>query len=122
MALKSGEMSGLNVPPSVYAGVSKWLDSVESKSSPGQFTYHPTRPASPAMTAEGLLMRQYLGAKRGDARLISGADFLKSRLPDLNERDTYFWYYGTQVMFHMQGEYWDEWNARLRDSIISGET
>lgn len=119
MALKSGEMSGLAVSPTAYDGIAKWLDSVESKTSPGQFTYHPSRPVSPPMTAEGLLMRQYLGAKRDDARLVAGADFLRRRLPDLAERDAYFWYYGTQVMFHMQGGYWDDWNAKLRDTLVS---
>jgi hypothetical protein len=73
MALKSGEMAGLNVSKTSYSQVGKWLDSVASKTSPGQFSYHPTRKASPAMTAEGLLMRQYLGAKRNDPQLIAGA-------------------------------------------------
>ncbi len=119
MALKSGEMSGLSVSPNAYQGIGKWLDSVESKTLPGQYTYHPSRPVSVAMTAEGLLMRQYLGAKRNDERLIAGADFLRRRLPDLAERDAYFWYYGTQVMFHMQGQHWEEWNARLRDILVT---
>lgn len=121
MALKSGEMSGLNIPKEAYAGVTKWLDSVESQSAPGQFTYHPSRPASPAMTAEGLLMRQYLGSKRNDSRLIAGAESLRQHLPDLNQRDAYYWYYGTQVMFHMQGEYWDEWNSHLRDTLVNSQ-
>ena len=119
MALKSGEMSGLSVPKDAYVGVAKWLDAVESKSTPGQFSYHPSRPVSSAMTAEGLLMRQYLGAKRDDPQLIAGANHLRQRLPDLAERDSYFWYYGTQVMFHMQGEYWSDWNARLRDTLVT---
>jgi hypothetical protein len=119
MALKSGEMSGLTVPKTAYAGVTRWLDSVESKSAPGQFAYHPSKPASLAMTAEGLLMRQYMGAKRDDPRLIAGAEHLRRHAPDLNERDAYYWYYGTQVMFHMQGAYWDEWNSRLRDTLVS---
>ncbi len=121
MALKSGEMAGLKVPKTAYAGVAKWLDTVESKSAAGQFAYHPSKPASLAMSAEGLLMRQYLGAKRNDARLIAGAEYLRKHLPDLNDRDAYFWYYGTQVMFHMQGEYWDEWNAGLRDMLVNGQ-
>lgn len=119
MALKSGEMAGLSVPKDVYSGVGKWLDSVESKTAKGQFTYHPSRPASLAMTAEGLLMRQYLGAVRTDARLVAGADYLRQHLPDLADRDAYYWYYATQVMFHMQGAHWDEWNTRLRDTLIS---
>lgn len=119
MALKSGEMAGLTVSKDVYSGVAKWLDSVESKTAKGQFTYHPSRPVSLAMTAEGLLMRQYLGAVRTDARLQSGADFLRQHLPDLADRDAYYWYYATQVMFHMQGAHWDEWNTRLRDTLVS---
>ncbi len=119
MALKSGEMAGLSVPKDVYSGVAKWLDSVESKTAKGQFAYHPSRPASLAMTAEGLLMRQYLGTGRTDARLVAGADYLRQHLPDLADRDAYYWYYATQVMFHMQGAHWDEWNTRLRDTLVS---
>lgn len=118
MALKSGEMAGLNVPKSAYAGVTKWLDSVESETSPGQFRYHPSKPVSLAMTAEGLLMRQYLGARRSNANLIAGSDYMKARLPREAEQDVYYWYYATQVMFHMQGEHWSEWNASLRDMLI----
>jgi len=122
MALKSGEMAGLNVPASAYANVAKWLDSVESKTAVGQFSYHPSSPPGLAMTAEGLLMRQYLGAKRDDPQLIAGANFLRTRLPDFGQRDSYYWYYATQVMFHMQGEYWNEWNAGLRDLLTSTQS
>jgi hypothetical protein len=122
MALKSGEMAGLNVPKEAYAGVSRWLDSVESKSAVGQFSYHPTKEVSPAMTAEGLLMRQYLGAKRNDAQLIAGSNYLRTRLPDFGQRDAYYWYYATQVMFHMQGEHWNEWNNSLRDLLVTTQS
>jgi len=122
MALKSGEMSGLVVPKETYAGVSRWLDSVQSKESPGQFSYHPTEAATQTMTAEGLLMRQYLGAKRSDAQLIAGANFLQTRLPDFGQRDSYYWYYATQVMFHMQGEHWSVWNNSLRDTLVNTQS
>ena len=122
MALKSGEMAGLNVPKDAYAGVSHWLDSVQSKSAAGQFSYHPTKDVSPAMSAEGLLMRQYLGAKRDDAQLIAGANYLRTRLPDFGQRDAYYWYYATQVMFHMQGDHWNEWNNSLRDLLVTTQS
>jgi hypothetical protein len=118
MALKSGQMAGLVVPKSAYDGVARWLDSVESKSSPGRFAYHSTKSDSLAMTAEGLLMRQYLGVGRSDAALIAGASYLKQYLPRLEERDAYYWYYATQVMFHMQGEHWSDWNAKIRDLLV----
>lgn len=122
MALKSGEMSGLTVPKDAYVRVGRWLDSVQSKTSAGQFSYHPSQDASPTMTAEGLLMRQYLGSKRDDAQLIAGANFLQTRLPDFGQRDSYYWYYATQVMFHMQGEHWNAWNHSLRDSLVETQT
>jgi hypothetical protein len=118
MALKSGQMAGLSVPRSAYDGVSRWLDLVENKSSRGRFSYHPSMPESLAMTAEGLLMRQYLGAGKSDPSLMAGASYLKQRLPRMEERDSYYWYYATQVMFHMQGENWSAWNAKIRDLLV----
>ena len=121
MALKSGEMAGLTVPQRTYDLTSHWLDSVEKKGSPGRFKYHPTREVGLAMTAEGLLMRQYLGAGRTDSALIAGADYLRARLPKESQRDLYYWYYGTQVMYHMQGKHWDDWNAALRNTLVNSQ-
>jgi chemotaxis protein histidine kinase CheA len=122
MALKSGEMAGFGVPPAVYQRVGRWLDTVERGPSGGVYTYHPTRPESVAMTAEGLLMRQYLGFRRDNPRLRAGANYLDARLPELAERDAYYWYYGTQVMYHMQGPHWAHWNGRLRDLLTSTQS
>jgi hypothetical protein len=121
MALKSGEMAGLTVPQSAYDGVTRWLNSVEESSTPGRFRYHPSKDISLAMTAEGLLMRQYLGATRNDPSLLAGANYLRARAPRIEERDAYYWYYATQVMFHMQGDHWEDWNAKLRDILITGQ-
>ena len=119
MALKSGELAGLTVPRKAYEGVTRWLDSVENKRFPGQYAYHPTKPITLAMTAEGLLMRQYLGAGRNDPSLIAGGEHLRKHLPEMQQRDVYYWYYATQVMFHLQGAYWSDWNDRMRDLLKS---
>ena len=71
------------------------------------------------MTAEGLLMRLYLGWDRDQIAMIRGADYLKQNLPQLGSRDeslrdAYYWYYATQVMFQMQGDHWNAWNGRMR--------
>ncbi|MCA9049154.1 MAG: hypothetical protein KDA89_10530 [Planctomycetaceae bacterium] len=118
MAMKSGEMAGLKIPPSAYDGVRQWLNLVEDADAPGRFRYHPTREVTESMTAEGLLMRQYLGADRTDSALQAGASWLQQRLPRPEARDVYYWYYGTQVMFHMQGEHWNAWNTALRDMLV----
>lgn len=59
MALKSGQMAGLKVPTERYKMVEKYLDGVHDPKSGG---YGYTDPgAAPAMTAIGMLCRQYMG-------------------------------------------------------------
>jgi hypothetical protein len=78
------------------------------------------------MTAVGLLMRLYLGWRRDKQYMIEGADYLMENLPAIGtrrnpQRDTYYWYYATQVMFHMKGKYWDEWNNRLHPLLVNAQ-
>jgi hypothetical protein len=68
-------------------------------------------------------MRLYTGLNRDDAHMIEGAQYLLSQLPKNGSaaapaRDTYYWYYATQVMFHMRGKYWQAWNDRLRPLLV----
>ncbi|MBI1915791.1 MAG: terpene cyclase/mutase family protein [Planctomycetes bacterium] len=107
MALKSGQMSGLNVPNITLRGAEKWLDACET-SDKGSYGY--VNPAdSPTMSAVGLLCRQYLGTPRRNPGLRIGCDKLK-RNPPGSAYGLYYDYYATQVMHHMGGEYWDFWN------------
>jgi hypothetical protein len=71
------------------------------------------------LTAEGLLCRQYLGWKREDERLRSGVDYLLNNLPDwrYEERNVYYWYYGTQVCHHMEGTDWRIWNDVIKEML-----
>lgn len=118
MALKSGQMAQLNVPQQPFELARKWLDSVEGRGSQrGHFGYQDRNP-TPAMTAEGLLCRQYLGATREDPSLVSGAGYLMANLPHKSQANGYYWYYGTQTMYHLQGDYWKKWNAALRDMLV----
>ena len=71
-------------------------------------------------------MRQYTGWRRDDANMILGARALAMNPPELGtssrpRRDTYYWYYATQVMFHMGGDYWSEWNRRLHPMLTSSQ-
>jgi hypothetical protein len=119
MALKSGEMAGLTVPPQVFEGVKKWLASVEgNKPVGGQFGYQSPTP-TPAMTAQGLLCLQYLGVRRDDPRMKAGTDYLLKHLPRADSDSSYYWYNANQVMYHMQGKEWKTWNDKLRDLLVS---
>ncbi len=136
MALKSAQMAGLEVPSEVLAKVDGWLDLAQASQADGQYVYNPHAANSPeqragrspnlAMTAEGMLMRIYLGRTRDNARLATGADYLRNNPPEVGNsqqpsRDCYYWYYATQAMFQMQEPYWTEWNDRLRPIMEAGQ-
>ncbi len=119
MALKSGEMAGLAAPQAAYVGAQRWLASVETNKPVGGHFGYIGPPATASMTAEGLLCLQFMGTPRNHPRMRAGAEFLLNNLPDLTRDTSYSWYYATQVMYHMQGEYWKAWNAKLRDLLVS---
>ncbi len=133
MAMKSGELAGLKVPTQTYDKLRDWLDHAATPwGTPARYAYRPRsteqNQAQPslAMTAEGLLMQQYLGWQRDNPYLRDGAEYLKANLPNLGTptlrtRDCYYWYYATQVMFQMQGEYWTSWNEALRPLLIDNQ-
>lgn len=119
MALKSGELAGLTVSPQALEGARRWLKSVEANTpAGGLFGYQGPTP-TPAMTAQGLLGLQLMGARRSDPRLVAGAEYLLKNLPQRSVDTSYYWYHATQVMYHMQGKYWKAWNERLRDMLVS---
>jgi hypothetical protein len=133
MALKSGELAGLKVPEPAYEGVRRWLDMAQGPAGiPSRYSYRPAskiphqHQPSAAMTAEGLLMRLYTGWDRDDPRVAASADYLRQNLPAIGtrtspQRDAYYWYYATQVMFQVQGDHWNAWNERLRAVLLPSQ-
>ncbi|MCA9146894.1 MAG: hypothetical protein KDB05_29155, partial [Planctomycetales bacterium] len=137
MALKSGDLANLEVPTETYARIERWLDVAQgSRSERHKYRYNPYAPdtesqahgrdASETMTAVGLLMRFYTGWHRDNENMARGAEFLLESPPEIGtardpKRDTYYWYYATQVMFHMGGEYWQKWNEKLRPVLVDAQ-
>jgi len=78
----------------------------------------PRRRTVVELAGEGLLCAQYLGADRNSPRLQAGAKYLLRHLPKKGQQTSYYWYYGAQFMYHMQGDYWTKWNAALRDQLV----
>jgi hypothetical protein len=119
MALKSGQMGGLNVPDQTIELAKKWIERVSGKNDKfGQFGYTNAGDTKLAMTGEALLVLQYMGTDRNDPRLIAGAEHLLKNKPTVNVESSYYWYYGTQFMYHMQGRYWDEWNTNMSSAVL----
>jgi len=119
MGLQSARMAGLEVPEDSLRHVSLFLDSVAQENG-SRYSYQPKSDARLSMTAEALLMREYLGWKRNDSRLVAGMKWITSPenlINFKNNRDAYFWYYATQAAHHIEGEYWKRWNAAMRQAV-----
>jgi hypothetical protein len=132
-ALKSGELAGLEVQKKTYENAFAFLERCTAPRSNGsQYVYDPQadakqrqqRQASRPMTAVGLLLRLYEGWDRTRPEMTKGADYLAEQLPDYGSyevQNTYYWYYATQVMFHMRGQYWADWKNRLHTLLRSNQ-
>jgi len=123
MALQSARMAGLEVPQGTLDRVMGFLDRVSEEN--GRYAYHAGAATDETMTAEALLCRQYLGWDHADERMIRGIEYLlqEENLPAWKEpdRNVYYWYYATQTMHHMEGAYWDQWNAIMRDLLVENQ-
>jgi hypothetical protein len=127
MALKSAQLGGLAVPSNTMELCKKWLDSCASDGG-SRYSYMGRGEGGPSMTSVGLLCRQYLGWGQRNPDLIKGAKFLlATSLPPEKESvqktrprlALYTYYYATQVMHHMEGEFFDAWNPRMRDVLVA---
>jgi len=123
MALQSARAAGLEVPQDTLDRVSAYLDTASSEGG-SLYCYQPGMLPSETMTAEGLLCRQLLGWPRDDARMLRGAEYLlqPDNLPTWENPNVYYWYYATQMMHHLEGDYWETWNGHLRDMLIKQQT
>lgn len=136
MAFKSAEMAGIDFPTATLEGIGRFLDTVavdggkrfgyrlEAVSDPvddddREALNRQAGPVTAAVTAEGLLARQYLGCPRRDPRLIGGVELLLegNRVDFAGQKDVYAWYYITQVVHHLGGEPWDRWNSVMREVL-----
>lgn len=116
-ALTAGKIAGLNVPEASFTGASKFLDSVAAKDNRG-YGYQ-DREASQRMTAVGTLSRQRLGWKVDDDRLWRHRERLRVLSPTPDFWDMYYYFYATQVVHHMGGEPWEQWNEAIRELLLT---
>ncbi len=138
MAFKSGQLAGLNVPETTFDAIEKYVAASQAPSGEAYlYRYNPFAADTPqqrhglalstsVMTSVGLLMRLYFGWQRDQPQMRDGADYLLSHLPEngsveASRRDTYYWYYATQFMFHMRGERWEQWHDRLYPLLINSQ-
>jgi hypothetical protein len=117
MALKSGHMAYLVVPPSTAKKAFQFLDSVQEES--GAFYGYLDPGRGEATTAIGLLCRMYLGWKKDNASLQRGVEWVSNTGPSMG--NMYYNYYATQVMRHWEGDLWTKWNDVMRDQLVNSQ-
>ncbi|MCA9142854.1 MAG: hypothetical protein KDB05_08715 [Planctomycetales bacterium] len=129
IAVKSGEMGQLSVPSPVKDRISRYLDNVAAVPGEGdqfvqgsRYLYRVgEREQRVSMTAEALLCRQYLGWEHDDPRLMAGVQYVGQHKISWDEPHVYYWYYATQLMHHMGGDAWEDWNDVMRKALPAAQ-
>jgi hypothetical protein len=123
MALKSGQMAGLEVDDSrnpTLSRASRFLNTVMTADQTGYGYQSPQDLSGASMTAVGLLCRLYLGTGPRNTGIQGGVQRLKQYPPSpvTTARNIYYDYYATQVMHHIGGESWEFWNPKIRNLLV----
>ena len=127
MALNTARMAGIEVPPESFGRVSFFLDQVASQDG-ALYRYLPSDPpgkVSRAMTACGLLGRQWLGWSRDDPAMAEGVDWLLR--PEFapqwvdGKRNVYEWYYVGQTLHNLGGDRFKRWFGTVQDLIVDNQ-
>ena len=119
MALKSAKLAGIDIPAKAEEGMVRFLKSVTVGDHGGLASYRIGERASATMTAEALVCRNFLGMPADSpAAAQEAGDLILSELPGQGRANLYYWYYATLAMHHLQGDYWDKWNAALRKALV----
>ncbi|MBX6314511.1 MAG: hypothetical protein IRY99_16595, partial [Isosphaeraceae bacterium] len=129
LLLKSAKVVGIPVPDEARAGAIRWLDAVAEGRSRGLARYVPgrlvtsgmatdARYATPTMTAEAWVCRQFLGVGGPGPASTEAANYLLAHSPARAPYNLYYWYYGTLALYQHGGDAWKRWNAEVRDQLV----
>ncbi len=75
----------------------------------------------PALTAAGMMVRQFSGTGVKSHLLVKGAALTRRNEPSWGRQDFYLWYYATHAMHNMGGEHRVWWNRRIRDVLVENQ-
>ena len=117
MALASAQLSGITVPQETKAKSLEFLDSVSTGSTKGMYGYKSPTP-KPSMTAVGMYALELFVGTQKSPRLDESVRYLMTHLPDKEQEDFYYWYYGTLSMRLYGNESWEEWDSRMAPLLL----
>ncbi|TWU43338.1 hypothetical protein Q31b_23770 [Novipirellula aureliae] len=121
MALKSGHMGYLQVPPATIQGSIEFLDKVQG-SNGATYGYMDRRVTEAHLpcTPIGLLCRMYTGWDKNHPGIVEGVKRLGN--VGVQKNDIYYDYYAAQVLRHHGGAVWDKFNVELRDWLVETQS
>jgi hypothetical protein len=129
VALRAGDLAGVRTDPAALGGVRTLLTASSSPSDPTRFAYNARKAdqrrtdlSVACMTAVGTLMRLHTGTAADDPGVEASARVLIGfppvyGTPSQRVRDSYLWYYASQVLVHTGGDDWQAWYASLVDTL-----
>ncbi|TWU48534.1 hypothetical protein Poly51_44340 [Rubripirellula tenax] len=120
MALKSGYMGHLSIPPATIQGSTLFLNRVQSNNGSIYGYDKPSTRVRSGTTAIGLLCRMYTGWDKTHPGIVEGVKNLTKI--GVQKDDLYYNYYAAQVLRHYGGEEWDKYNVELRDWLVSQQS
>lgn len=127
MALHTARIAGIDVAESDFVRAGLFLDSVQEQRG-SRYKYEPHDPpqrVTTALTAEGLLCRQWMGWPKDHPPMRDGIQFLLSpeNRPEWSggRRNVYGWYYTAQTLHNLGGEPWQTWFPPVRDLIVKNQ-
>jgi len=118
LALHSAKLGGAQVPEKTFEQMKAFLESCSSGIDGGLASYRPRQRPSATMTAEALLCRYFLHQHVSEAALIEAKKMISRELPNQQHVNMYYWYYGTQAMYHAGGQEWDNWNEAMKETLL----
>ena len=119
MALKSGSMAHLTIPPATVRKASLFLDKVQSPDGSMYGYRSPPRDSSGHLPCHpiGLLCRMYLGWGKHHPSIQRGVANLAQL--GVQTDDIYYNYYAAQVLRHYGGAVWEQYNLQMRDWLLA---
>ncbi len=139
MALESARIGGLEVPDESFERAASYLrHSVDPRYGYVRYSHDPSRlssnyPTLPASTPAGLFAAALLGEDIESNYYKDAVSFTLERAPTgyafrgddafvrRAEGNLYFWYYGSLAMFRLGGYAWDQWNTRMKDTLVNAQ-
>lgn len=126
LGIRSGQLAGLMIKSDPLVRAKRFIESCgvgPEGAKLTRFAYLPgqSERASVTLTAAGMLTRQYLHCPKDDPDLLEAAKYLMQNLPPASGTNLgaiYYYYYGTQVLHHLEGSDFDLWNHRMREHLI----